>query len=262
MRFYVLYEQGPREYMEDRHVAQQVGVGGHVAAVFDGHAGDELSEHCATAFPEHLTRALSAAPGHPAIALREAVRSVEDAARKDMPDARAGCTLCAVLVTPAAFITANVGDSRAILCRANEIVDLSRDHKPSDALEQERILSGGGFVTQPHQTDGVHRVMGRLSLSRALGDWELKPWVSSEPDVTVHERADGDRFVVIASDGVWDVMTSREVAHLLTRAFEQGMRPKAALHKLLAESRRRGSGDNITAMLVDVARRPLSRGVL
>jgi serine/threonine protein phosphatase PrpC len=253
----VVTDQGSREYMEDRHVVLHH-AGTSIAAVFDGHGGSELSEYCVKAFPYHLNKAVLEHHHDPAVAMQRAVQGVDDSARDNLGHVSAGSTLCAVLVLPRAIITANVGDSRAILSRVDEIVDLSRDHKPSDKLEQDRILAGGGFVTLPQQTDGVHRVMGRMSVSRALGDWELKPWVSSASDVTVHERTSQDRFIVVATDGVWDVMSSHEVCSLLNTAFASGMRPRAALLTVLAECRRRRSGDNITLVLVDIAKTPLT----
>ena len=75
-----------------------------------------------------------------------------------------GSTLAALLVTRRSLTVANVGDSRAVLCRAGAALPLSRDHKPKVAAERQRILAAGGFIV-----DG--RVNGDLSLSRALGDF-------------------------------------------------------------------------------------------
>lgn len=261
MRYHVLTDKGTREYMEDRHAAAKVAKAFDVAGVFDGHSGDEVAEFLSANFATYLADALGAVPAvdHAGVvsAAQKCVERIDRAARSSLPRSSAGATACAVLVLPTALVTVNVGDSRAILFGEDgAAVPLSRDHKPSDPAEIDRILRAGGFVTQPQHTDGVHRVMGRLSLSRALGDWELRPWVSATPDITVHRRGPQDRFIVVATDGVWDVLTSDEVARTVQGVLASGGTPRQALGRLLAESRRRGSGDNITIVLAHVGARP------
>ena len=260
MRFYVVTDQGSREYMEDRHVAAKVSNSSHVAAVFDGHSGDDVSQYCSTSYAQHLSDALSLYREDDVLAIKDSLDKIDASAKLLLQKTSAGTTACVVMIHPTSIVTANVGDSRAILFSREDggvTFDLSRDHKPSDPAEHDRILRSGGFVTQPHQTDGVHRVMGRLSLSRALGDWELRPWVSPASDVTVHERKLEDTFVVIATDGIWDVMSSDEVGRKINGSLMEGLKPQDALQRILEESRRRGSGDNVTIVLVDVGRGPL-----
>ena len=98
----------------------------------------------------------------------EAVRQMEvDLRRCGRPTWACGTTLVTLLVTDRSLTVANVGDSRAVLCRAGLPVPLSRDHKPKLSAERQRILHAGGFIV-----DG--RVNGDLSLSRALGDFRHK----------------------------------------------------------------------------------------
>lgn len=63
---------------------------------------------------------------------------------------------------------ANAGDSRSVLFTGGKVRELSKDHKPSDEKEKQRIIKGGGVVTE----DG--RINGNLNLSRAIGDLEFK----------------------------------------------------------------------------------------
>jgi len=128
----------------------------------------------------------------------------------------AGAAAVSVALRNGEIICANAGDSRAVLCRAGKAIDLSRDHKPTDEDECERIVKAGGFVA-----DG--RVNGSLALSRAIGDFEYKRnnvpdnlppemyCVTANPELkTVQYEKDCDEFIIIACDGVWDVMTSQE----------------------------------------------------
>jgi serine/threonine protein phosphatase PrpC len=92
------------------------------------------------------------------------------------------------------IITANIGDSRAVLCRNGHTIPLSRDHKPDDPIEQQRIQQLGGRIVWDGKVDrflepihdlGCYRVNGRLSLSRSIGDRLDRPVVNSDPDITL-----------------------------------------------------------------------------
>lgn len=78
-----------------------------------------------------------------------------------------GCTACVVLLTKDSIICANSGDSRCVLNRNGQAIEMSEDHKPDNEGERKRIEQAGGFVEEG-------RVRGVLSLSRALGDLEYK----------------------------------------------------------------------------------------
>ncbi|PNY06842.1 protein phosphatase 2C 37-like [Trifolium pratense] len=113
-----------------------------------------------------------------------------------------GSTAVVAVVTPEKIIVSNCGDSRAVLCRNGVAIPLSSDHKPDRPDELDRINSAGGRVIY---WDGA-RVLGVLAMSRAIGDNYLKPYVISEPEVTVTERSDEDDCLILASDGLWDVV--------------------------------------------------------
>lgn len=83
------------------------------------------------------------------------------------PNERSGCTAVAVMLTPTHIVTANAGDSRALLSRGGANVELSFDHKPGNAGETARIVAAGGVVS-------FKRVDGELAVSRALGDFQYK----------------------------------------------------------------------------------------
>ncbi|KAL9388781.1 hypothetical protein Peur_017386 [Populus x canadensis] len=113
-----------------------------------------------------------------------------------------GSTAVVAVVTPEKIIVSNCGDSRAVLCRNGDAIPLSSDHKPDRPDELLRIQEAGGRVIY---WDGP-RVLGVLAMSRAIGDNYLKPYVIPEPDVTLTERMAEDEFLILASDGLWDVV--------------------------------------------------------
>ncbi|KAH6769192.1 protein phosphatase 2CA [Perilla frutescens var. frutescens] len=131
-----------------------------------------------------------------------------------------GSTAVVSVVTPDKVIVSNCGDSRAVLCRNGVAIPLSVDHKPDRPDELNRIQEAGGRVIF---WDGP-RVLGVLAMSRAIGDNYLKPFVISEPEVTVTERTAEDECLILASDGLWDVV-SNETACGVARMCLQSRKP-------------------------------------
>ena len=138
------------------------------------------------------------------------------------------------------------GDSRAIMGkRAGGKVsafDLSKDHKPDLPAEKARIEALGGFVS----FIGCWRAMGILAMSRAIGDLFLKPYVSAEPEIKSMAMSKEDEFLVIASDGVFDVFDNDQVVQIVRSAPS----PEQGAHLLTSSAFAAGSLDNITAVVV------------
>ncbi|CAM8950110.1 unnamed protein product [Rhodiola kirilowii] len=116
-----------------------------------------------------------------------------------------GSTAVVAVVTRYEIIVANCGDSRAVLCRGGKAIALSSDHKPDRPDELERIESAGGRVIYWNGP----RVLGVLAMSRAIGDNYLKPYVTSEPEITITTRTTEDECLILASDGLWDVVSNQ-----------------------------------------------------
>ncbi|KQK09009.1 probable protein phosphatase 2C 8 [Brachypodium distachyon] len=172
-----------------------------------------------------------------------------------------GSTAVVAVVGPRRIVVANCGDSRAVLSRAGVPVPLSDDHKPDRPDEMERVEAAGGRVINWNG----YRILGVLATSRSIGDYYLKPYVIAEPEVTVMDRTDKDEFLILASDGLWDVV-SNEVACKIARNCLSGRAASkypesvsgstaadaAALLVELAMSR--GSKDNISVVVVELRR--------
>ncbi|RZC75959.1 hypothetical protein C5167_000066 [Papaver somniferum] len=129
-----------------------------------------------------------------------------------------GSTAVVSIVTPEKVVVANCGDSRAVLSRGGKAVPLSTDHKPDLPAELQRIQSAGGRVIY---WDGP-RVLGVLAMSRAIGDNYLKPYVSSEPEITVTDRTEEDEFMILASDGLWDVVSNDTACDIVRMCLLNG----------------------------------------
>ncbi|KAK9094170.1 hypothetical protein Scep_025639 [Stephania cephalantha] len=170
-----------------------------------------------------------------------------------------GSTAVVALVGGDKVVVANCGDSRAVLSRGGVAVPLSQDHKPDRPDEMERIEAAGGRVIN---WNGF-RVLGVLATSRSIGDYYLKPYVIPYPEVTITERSKNDEFLILASDGLWDVISNdvacqvvrrcldgRLMRRYSTNAYGSGATEAAAVLVELAIAR--GSKDNISVIVVDL----------
>lgn len=170
------------------------------------------------------------------------------------------------------LVSANLGDSRAIMSRNGQAIDVTRDHKPSDEIEKKRILSMGEELEWDDYCQ-IYRVRS-LSLSRAIGDRFAKPAISDEVEIQLIPLSEStgstegnDEFIVLASDGLWDVMTSQDCVNFIHERFNefpkamndvtplemqrlQHARRKTMSRFVTDEALKRGSGDNICVVIV------------
>ncbi|KAK2588023.1 hypothetical protein KPH14_004097 [Odynerus spinipes] len=177
------------------------------------------------------------------------------------PGSDSGCTAVVAILKENELYVANAGDSRCVLCRDGQALELSLDHKPEDEPEMERIVKAGGKVT----ADG--RVNGGLNLSRALGDHAYKQntvlppqeqMISALPDVRhITIEPERDEFMVLACDGIWNFMSSQDVIQFvrtrLTENYDNISKICEELfdHCLAPDTFGDGTGcDNMTAVIV------------
>ncbi|XP_037425409.1 probable protein phosphatase 2C 30 [Triticum dicoccoides] len=157
-----------------------------------------------------------------------------------------GSTAVVAVVGPRHLVVANCGDSRAVIGRGGAAIPLSSDHKPDRPDELERIQAAGGRVIF---WDGA-RVFGVLAMSRAIGDSYLKPFVISDPEVRVLDRKDGeDEFLILASDGLWDVVSNEVACHVVrscvrSKAKRRGGRSSPTSNLSPRQSSGSGSGSS------------------
>ncbi|GFY84095.1 protein phosphatase 2C family protein [Actinidia rufa] len=137
---------------------------------------------------------------------------------------------------------ANVGDSRTVISKAGTAIPLSEDHKPNRSDERKRIEHAGGVVMWA----GTWRVGGVLAMSRAFGNRMLKQFVVAEPEIQDLEIDEEFELLVLASDGLWDVVPNEDAVALAQTEEE----PEAAARKLMETAFTRGSADNITCIVV------------
>eukprot|EP01006_Ploeotia_vitrea_P045298 TRINITY_DN66928_c5_g9_i1.p1 TRINITY_DN66928_c5_g9~~TRINITY_DN66928_c5_g9_i1.p1 ORF type:complete len:311 (+),score=28.32 TRINITY_DN66928_c5_g9_i1:141-935(+) len=249
--------------MEDAHTAtlQLEGApdGYSFFAVYDGHCGPNTARYCG----EHLHKRVVRSKAFPDSKFRDALKDgflgIDEDLKADsqLKNDGSGCTAVTALVTGTEIYCGNAGDSRCVLCRGGKAIPLSQDHKPNLEGELRRITKAGSFVSNG-------RVNGNLSLSRAIGDFEFKQnknlppedqAISANPDVTCTPLTDEDEFLVLACDGVWDVMSNEEVVDFVRTKLLDGCSDLAQIcenifDKCLAPSAPGLGCDNMTMVVV------------
>ncbi|MCO5573566.1 hypothetical protein L7F22_027337 [Adiantum nelumboides] len=242
----------------------------HYFAVYDGHGGAQAAWHCR----EHMHLALAEEALRGAIAesildraawenclkatflrMDNEVGSRSTPAGAEQPGDSAstssdtvGSTAVVAVLSFHHIIVANCGDSRAVLCRGGQAIALSQDHKPDREDEISRIEAAGGRV---FNWNGW-RVLGVLAMSRAIGDHFLKPYVIADPDVTMTARSEEDEFLILASDGLWDVVSNQDACSIARRCLAANREAQRAASALAQKAHDRGSSDNISVVVIDL----------
>ncbi|CAM9272566.1 unnamed protein product [Sphacelaria rigidula] len=308
--------RGQRPYQEDRHVVVSClhspddvhskfdACPPCFFAVYDGHNGDLAAEMAKSKLHTYVAKAspVTGLRGQSAEMIEGLLRAAfslteeeilkatnEDGQRQD------GTTATACILVGELLVTANVGDSRAVLGsvghdgESQRSRNTSTDHTPTSPTERERIEQAGGEVV----FNGCYRVQHedvncRLAVSRSLGDSQFKgnlgkargseepgkgggQLVSPEPAVSTVKLEPRDRVIIVASDGLWDVMSNAEAVEIAlaahARAPASSGRPASwasalatrtagenaegdPANALVKEAVKRGTADNVTAIAV------------
>lgn len=162
-----------------------------------------------------------------------------------------GCTAVCTFISPTHLFIANCGDSRAVLYDGSNPKFVTEDHKPLNPKERKRIIKAGGSATQ--------RINGTLAVSRALGDFEFKKdqqrgpceqLVSPEPEVTVIQRHPEDEFLILACDGIWDVMENHELCEFVQYKLKLEENLETVCSSVLDVCLHKGSRDNMSIIIV------------
>jgi protein phosphatase 2C family protein 2/3 len=238
--------QGYRISMEDRHnniakvefseeKKKQLGdVELSFYAVYDGHSGDQAADYCSKNLLKNIIEEDTSTDGSSFLSNDALIQSAFMKTDAELIKHSlqygydAGTTAVTTLIKrqneEVEIICANTGDSRCVLYHHGKVVPLSHDHKPTNEEERRRIQDSGGFVE-------FSRVNGTLAVSRAFGDLSYKRNTKVEP----HEQAviakpdikrvkfnlnsikDDYAFLILACDGVWDVMSNEAAAEFVKK---------------------------------------------
>lgn len=230
--------------------------------VYDGHGGKRASDFASTILHHHI---LTNDHFHTdlKLAIREGFQRTEqeflDIARKDnMGD---GTTALIAFIKRARLYIGNIGDSEAVLSRNGTAVPLTTVHNPGkNPTEIERVKREGGRLY--HDTRLAHPNLNpsffNLGVSRSIGDLLFKhpdftkgkpSGLTAEPDVVDVALEKTDQFIILACDGLWDVMDHQQAVDFVREALKQDDDPQVASKALGEEAYKKGSQDNITVVV-------------
>lgn len=227
--------------------------------VYDGHGGDEVSKYLSKELPKYFLYETVSYP-----LSKSFIRSIFDRIQKNlkhMPYSREMGSTCSIVIQYDKYNkntkkgdkyinVINTGDCRSIICRDNFGIPLTKDHKPNWPEEKKRIEKLGGKIYY----DGFDWRIKDLSVSRAFGDYDATPYVTHRPDIYRYKINKKDKFIVLACDGLWDVLSNQDVInHILNNYYVNNKRIKNEINiaKNLAHyAIRKGSKDNVTVIII------------
>jgi len=254
--------QGWRINMEDAHthlLSLNNDKNAAFFAVYDGHGGSKVAEYAGNHLHERIFNQPTFKDGNITDAIRKGFLALDEdmLGDEDMKEELAGTTAICVIIKDKKIYCGNAGDSRSIASVRGKVQNLSYDHKPNNELETKRILAAGGWVE-------FNRVNGNLALSRALGDFVFKKnetkraeeqIVTAYPDVEVKELTSDHEFILLACDGIWDVLSNEEVLEFVRSRIAQQIQPEIICEQLMTrclapDCQMGGLGcDNMTVVL-------------
>lgn len=265
MKVYSYSLQGKRDSNEDQHIhilnldgknKEQNAI--NFIGVFDGHGGKAVSKYLKDNLPQFFVNKFKKDIYSKADETSKYIYKIYDMIQTNMKEQHpravqyCGSTACVAIQTTDykernILWVINVGDSRAVKCNKNNIAEqLSQDHKPNVPDEKRRIESLGGKI----EFDGADWRVRDLSLSRAFGDLECTPYVTHLPQIYRYKVSSSDKYLILACDGLWDVLSNQEVVEFINE-LKHDCKFNGNFAKNLAEfAIERGSLDNVSVVIL------------
>ena len=262
---YIVSNQGPRQSMEDTWVIS-VNNSIIIYGIFDGHSGKYISSKLPKLFKTVLLNKINKIKNNKKQIIKTIHNFFLDIDKMFYNDWKInkfnqdGSTANIIICIDDDIYFINLGDSRSLFFNSEKIIFSTQDHKPNNLIEKNRIYKSGHFIEMKYN---VYRIDGGLALSRAFGDFEYKITIKEDydgensavcvvPDITVINvvKRDKPRYIIIASDGLWDVFTNKEVFEFINMSLKKGISTKQIMTDLLKMAYLKGSQDNISIILI------------
>ena len=218
-------------------------------SLFDGHGGTEVVEYVKDRLLTVFLALCAKSNNDIAKNLKKSFAIVDAELKKFKNIENIGSTATVVFITKETDVMlgtkkvaycANIGDTRCVLLNSSGCKRLSYDHKCTDDSEADRIKKCGGNIIQ-------ERVFGKLALTRAFGDYEMKGFgVVATPTVNRVTLNESDKSIVLCSDGVWDVVDEEDLFYYASQYDDA----KEFAEKIVDEALENGSTDNISCIVI------------
>jgi len=211
----------------------------HLFCIFDGHGGDATSSLCSKRYPEIFRKCLLENPFDYEKALQKSFHLMDKEIEK-INSKEVGNTATVVFINNKLLYCANIGDSSCCLIgKTNEFITV--EDKCTNKKEIKRIEKEGGKVIDD-------RLGGILAVSRGMGDFDLKKkGLICEPHIIKRLIDQHMHYCVLASDGVWDVLSPDEVGKI---AQTHNLNDLAKV--IVDTAKEKGSEDNISCIVVEL----------
>ena len=213
--------------------------------LFDGHSGIEVAQYLKTNFHKILKSNIEKIGDIPKSLNITFNQIDQDVINKKNFTNEVGSTATILIIhhinKKKYIFCANVGDSKCFLIKKNKVNQISVDHKCTVENEVERIKKKGGIVFSG-------RVFGTLILTRTIGDREMKNYgVISNPSIYSNEiNENEDQYIIIASDGVWDVVNEEDILNMSKKNLEAEKFCKMIIKKAIDN----GTRDNVSCIVI------------
>ena len=233
-----------------RHTSRLLGV-------FDGHGGMDCAAYARDRLPQEIVES-EHFPHDVEQACVSSFKSInaQFMTRAHQAECDAGTTALLALIQNRKVYVASVGDCAAVIARKGEPgIRITRPHTASNPVEAAAVEQRGGTI---RNLNGNLRVDGVVSVTRGLGCKPCSAHTSCIPEVTVLELSDQDEFLLLASDGLWDVMNAEQACDAVRNVRKEldenpvanSFYPYATLaSRISAEAISLGSSDNVTVLV-------------
>lgn len=228
----------------------------NIFGVYDGHGGKFVSKYLSENLPQNFTDKNIKLPLSGRY-IREKFMDIQTKLEKEHPLEADYCGSTCLIAIEYIFDKkryidiVNLGDSRCVISKNNIAHVITKDHKPNWPDEKKRLQQMGGEIYY----DGVDWRIGALSVSRSFGDIDSKPYISVKPDIFRYKLTHKDQLMIIACDGLWDVLDNQEAINfVISQCYDmEGNRinKKINIARMLAElALQKGTSDNVTVIVV------------
>ena len=213
-------------------------------AVFDGHGGAQIAEFLKNNFSDHLLKTISSNYTlRFTEILKNAIITIDKNIENLQSSQKCGSTGTFIIVNNNSIYCANIGDSKCFYINDKEAIQLTEDHNCKNEKEVELLKSKGVMIFR-------HRVFGSLFVTRSFGDMEFKKeGITAIPFITkINSDKFNVKYVVIASDGVWDVVDDKQL-FTLSKELKNGTSEEFC-NNLVNYAIEKGTNDNISCIII------------
>lgn len=224
-----------------------------IAAVFDGHGGTYVARHLEKNWIPVLRAEIEKTQANIVNRhnLEDAFKNACNTVDRQVQHRRSGSTLCSVMIQDGIAHIANVGDSRLIVVNTDGSIGfITQDHTADNPEENDRLIKLSAHIIQDQEEKRIYFYNGNIRPSRVIGDYDIDSTsviLTSNPDYCKLTLTSNNLAIVIATDGLWDIFDSKQVAQ---KIYEQNINGEDNIAELLCYlARQHGSEDDITVIV-------------